>query len=384
MQEIVEELLFEEESTTLDYKSEQYKFSGATTPEKGELLKDILAFANAWRRTDGYILVGVKEKKGERAEIKGVSTHIDDAQLQQFVNKKTQRPVDFSYTPFEFEGKQIGIIKIGPQDRPIYLKKDFGKLKKHEVYLRRGSSTDIASPDEIAKMGSPYGEIYAKEPKLIFGFADREEHKILGEELTINTVKLEISKEEKIPNYGGSRVELGGLVSRYLPDMTKNKDYYRDLANYYKKRIFVSEINFYIHNESGIMAKDVNVELIISDPENNLTLLTKSRLPSKPNPSNLLSNIHSHHIQGSNKNDLTIKKLEGKYLANISFEKVKAKQTLFSDSTIYIGSNVNAIAEINLKIYSDNLSEPLSDSLSLRVEVENKTVNSEQIVELVS
>jgi predicted HTH transcriptional regulator len=57
----MEELLNEDESSTLDFKRDQYPFDGATDEQKGELLKDILAFANAWRRTDAYILVGVKD-----------------------------------------------------------------------------------------------------------------------------------------------------------------------------------------------------------------------------------------------------------------------------------------------------------------------------------
>ncbi len=31
---------------------------------------------------------------------------------------------------------------------------DFGKLKKNAVYIRRGSSTEVADPDEVAKMGA--------------------------------------------------------------------------------------------------------------------------------------------------------------------------------------------------------------------------------------
>jgi len=62
----IEELLYEEESSTLDFKQEQYKFIRANDYQKSELLKDILAFANAWRREDAYILIGVEEIKGGR------------------------------------------------------------------------------------------------------------------------------------------------------------------------------------------------------------------------------------------------------------------------------------------------------------------------------
>lgn len=75
---MIDQLLFEEEGNTFDFKSEQYRFSGATDEEKVELLKDIIAFANAWRRTDAYILIGVKEVKGGRSEVVGISEHLDD------------------------------------------------------------------------------------------------------------------------------------------------------------------------------------------------------------------------------------------------------------------------------------------------------------------
>ncbi|HJP95829.1 MAG TPA: ATP-binding protein [Candidatus Saccharimonadales bacterium] len=151
---LLEELLNEDESSALDFKRDQYPFDKASDDEKSELLKDVLAFANSWRRADAYILIGVDEVKGGRSQIVGVNSHLDDANLQQFVNGKTQRPVHFSYEAFPIEGKQIGIIHIPLQDRPIYLKRNFGKLKEREVYIRRGSSTAIADPDEIASMGS--------------------------------------------------------------------------------------------------------------------------------------------------------------------------------------------------------------------------------------
>ena len=44
---LMEELLNEDESATLDFKRDQYPFDNATDEQKGELLKDILAFANA-------------------------------------------------------------------------------------------------------------------------------------------------------------------------------------------------------------------------------------------------------------------------------------------------------------------------------------------------
>jgi hypothetical protein len=151
----MEQLLHEGESASLDYKRDQYPFAGAADEDKGEILKDILSFANGWRHAEAYILLGVEEVIGRRSNVVGVSHHIPDNDLQQFVNSKTNRPVTFSYRAYTFEGKQLGVITIPQQDRPFYLKKDFGRLKKEVVYYRQGTTTALATPDVIAKMGTP-------------------------------------------------------------------------------------------------------------------------------------------------------------------------------------------------------------------------------------
>lgn len=150
----LEELLNEQESTSLDFKRDQYPFVGASDDAKSELLKDILAFANSWRRTDAFILVGIEEVRGARSTPVGVTTHLDDASLQQFVNAKVQRPVTFSYQSATVDGAEIGVFTIPLQDRPFYLTKEYGRLRNGVVYIRRGSSTAEATPDEIAKMGA--------------------------------------------------------------------------------------------------------------------------------------------------------------------------------------------------------------------------------------
>ena len=111
----------------MDFKQEQYPFDNADIGAKAELLKDILALANSWRLTTAYILIGVKEVKGRRNEIIGIENHLDDANLHQFVNGKTQKPVEFSYLPFRVEGLDIGVIQIPIQERPFFLTRRFGR-----------------------------------------------------------------------------------------------------------------------------------------------------------------------------------------------------------------------------------------------------------------
>ncbi len=159
---LIEELLNEAEGSSLDFKRDQYPFG--SNEDKGEVLKDILAFANAWRRDDAFILIGVEEVKGGRSRPVGVQRHFDDASLQQFVNSKTQKPISFSYHVESVDNVEIGVICVPIQERPVFLLADFGRLKKDVVYVRQGSSTGTANPDEIARMAR--SEIQGPRPAL--------------------------------------------------------------------------------------------------------------------------------------------------------------------------------------------------------------------------
>jgi hypothetical protein len=134
----VERLLYEDESNVLDFKADQYPFGQATEDQRGELLKDILAMANSWGRADTrYILTGVREVVGGRAEVVGVNQHLPEHALQQLVNGRSNRPVELSYHAVDVDGKSVGVIAVPRQQRPIFLKKSYGKLEANVVFPQR-------------------------------------------------------------------------------------------------------------------------------------------------------------------------------------------------------------------------------------------------------
>lgn len=149
---LIDALRYRSEGTDLDFKRAQYRFVGASDAEKAELLKDILAIANAWREGPGHILLGFRDARPHPAEVTGISEHLDDAQLQQFVGSKVKPKLTFHYEECLHEGKTVAVISIPKQPRPFYLQHAYGGLKSNVVYVRRGSSTDEAEPPEVAKM----------------------------------------------------------------------------------------------------------------------------------------------------------------------------------------------------------------------------------------
>lgn len=285
---LMEELLREGESSSLDYKREQYPFAGASDEEKGELLKDILAFANSWRHAEAYVLVGIEEIAGGRSCVVGVSNHIPENDLQQFVNSKTNRPVVFSYRAYPFEGQQIGIITIPQQERPVYLTKDYGKLKKHLVYYRQGTSTAIATPDDIARMGSRQSAA-AKEASLIAEFADPIQDLSLGNRVSWIAEYCRMPDQNQIPTVREldcqtSRPVLGRNAIPGFPSIDlfeeRNDGYYRDRAEYeFCKRLF-RKLRLVVSNTGDVPASEVRIELTV--PRHGIVVMPCTKFPNAP------------------------------------------------------------------------------------------------------
>lgn len=161
--EQIRELVLEGESNHLDFKREQYHFIGLSGPdgdkEKAKLLKDVLAFANAFRKDPAFILVGVDESLPRDQSMAGIPSQdvIDDATLQQFVNSKTNRSIPFrAYSVSCPNSNLVQVIEIDPcaDQRPFHLKKGFGGIAADEVWFRSGSSNTRATPDDICRMGA--------------------------------------------------------------------------------------------------------------------------------------------------------------------------------------------------------------------------------------
>lgn len=150
--EFIKELIIRSEMSTLDVKGKQYPFAKAPAAITSELLKDVLSFANALNETNAYILVGVKEEKPPPHTIVGISTSIDEASLQQFVNSKTTCDVRFSYEEVAVDQCNIGVFCIPPQDGPFIVRKDFGVVKRDQVVVRTGTSTTSMSLADYTRL----------------------------------------------------------------------------------------------------------------------------------------------------------------------------------------------------------------------------------------
>lgn len=378
---LIENLLYGEEGVDLDFKRDQYKFTKASDEEKSELLKDILAFSNSWRRTDAFILIGIKEVKGGKSEVEGISELLDDSQIQQFVNSKTQKPITFSYQNLDYENKNIGVIHIPIQNRPFYLKNDYGKLKKDTVYIKRGSSTDIAKLDEISKMGVNVFFSETNHPVLEIYFVDKENREILPDTLFSTSLVLKTPRQKDIPDY---------KVNRSYPSwgssfdfQRTNSNYYRDLTIFTYLNRLLSPINFAIKNSGSAVANDVRVEMKIKDPNNKIKIYDEDKFPKEPKSNYSPFDEIENRVQGLGiPHDLTVKKISDYWLIEVRAEKVQPQSTAWIESCLYIGSLETVEFCIETSTYSDNLPEPATKNLLIKINSEEKEAPLDVIKEL--
>jgi hypothetical protein len=370
---LLEALLYEDESTTLDFKREQYPFEKASDEHKSELLKDILAFANAWRRTEAYILVGVEEVKGGRSIVKGITHHLDEASLQQFVNSKTNRPVSFSYRAIQYEEKQIGVIQIAVQERPIYLKENFGKLSKETIYIRRGSSTGCADPDEIARMGAATA-VLGQVPSLDLQFAETEKHIKKGTNLDLQSEVLRLPSKSQIPRVSSNNyfVSLANEV---------NAAYYQEFADYLFYTTLLRPAGFSVKNTGAIVLHNVRIRIVLPKMDE-LLIIDHSQYPDPPQYSGLpIGPIDTLRNILNKENVTTIADIEDKWEISAEVGDIQPKADGWSEA-FNIGSVKPCAVEMEALVFADELSEPLKVALKLSIAVRERNVSLEELVSI--
>jgi hypothetical protein len=367
---LIEQLLNESESAYLDFKKEQYLFDVTDDDAKSELLKDILAFTNAWRRTDAYILIGVREIKGSRSKVEGITKHLEDHSLQQFVNNKTQQPITLSYIPMTFDGQQIGVIKIPVQSRPVYLKKDYGKLKKNIVYIRRGSSTDEASPDEIAKMGAADIKGFSN-IDITSEFADLRSRTLQGDSIILKPRVLNLDPD-KIPDFTG---EISGIFPNInFGGSTPNKRYYRELVKYFDEKFLLKPVGFAVKNLGQVTVHTVRMIFSV-EQTSNVKLLTEDKFSDHPAKYfNFLMPQTSTNLPMVNKSNVSLETYDNTQVITIEYGNIQPKAIAWPDETIFIGSRKNQTLEISAQIFADELSEPAAFNLQIGFETEGSTL----------
>lgn len=372
------DLLYEEESPSLDFKRDQYRFVGATDPEKSELLKDIIAFANAWRRSTAYILIGVEEIKGGRSKLSGVARQLDDAALQQFVNSKTNRPINFRYEAFSYGNNQFGIIEIPLQERPFFLTRNFGKLRKKVVYVRRGSSTAEADPTEIARMGAAAVREPLEDVDLEVEFANVEERSVHGRKLALESVHLSprVNPDDLRPRRTRNRFGIDAVVTPQ-----ENPAFYDEFVDFVARTGLLRRVGLVVSNASGRTARSVNLRMEI-EAITGLHVVDQDDEPSAP--SRRIHPIFSSAIPqvGRPRPVPHVSRHGGRYEISVTWESILPRDLAWSDGYFLIGGEQDMVVPVSVHVYAEELPMPVEDTLEIEISSRQRAMELNELHQL--
>jgi hypothetical protein len=377
--DLFESLLFEEEGTTIDFKKEQYRFANASDDEKAELLKDVLGFANAWRREKAYILVGVDDVRGGKSNVVGIpaSEQLDDHSLQQFVNSLVNTPVHFQYRAFSCAGKQVGIFVLDEvQQRPVYLKRNYGVLEKEKVYIRRGSSTNPQKPaslEEIARMGASRPHERAE---VLVEFAEVDRDDAIGARVHVQCEFCRIPERKDIPKLADPNENPFGIRTDYL--RSHNANYYRELAEYEFMTRLCRTVRLKVKNVGEVAAHNVRVELVVPT---RIGLLPTLEMPRKPKKEEMLGDRMPVGIRSALRHDpgeVDIDKNDDRYRIEIDCKDLQPGRQVWSDK-FYIGAGQSGDYPVLGLVFADNLPVPQQFTLTVTAEVTQTTITAKEL-----
>ena len=127
--------------------------------ENAALAKEVLALANS---KGGFIVFGVAENEDKSVRIEGLTEIKDKAVIsngiKNFISSNLKYEIyDFVYNISEYEALkdkkfQMLVVEDTPKYIPFLSKKESGSLKQNMIYVRRGTSCEIANEEELQVM----------------------------------------------------------------------------------------------------------------------------------------------------------------------------------------------------------------------------------------
>lgn len=367
---LVEKLLYIGEGAAIDYKLQQYNLEKSDNKKKSAFIKDILAFANAWRSETAYIIIGIRD--GSK-EIVGLDKEIDESRFQQLVNEKEiNSPIVFSYRTLEYQGTKLGLFEIPVQERPFYLRKDFGDIKANTVYVRRGSSTAIANPTEIAKMGKEYSN--TSKPNLIIRLISLDQESLIMDSLKKEFIKYTYDVND-IDDY---IVNANSSTMFHISRLTDtNIDYYREIAKYIKEYFYHIGFKIEIEKKGNTFADDVKIIMIFNDMSDDFRLVEENEFLETPSKSNKSLPTVLKNMRIYNKN-LQIEN-EGNYKkSTFLIKKVHAGESVFSEN-LFLLYPPETLKEVKVFIYANQLDAPIEHTIPIVFKVDERKLTMENV-----
>jgi hypothetical protein len=282
----------ENEHSGLDFKAVQY-----AKASHHELLKDVIALANASGVEIRHIVMGVKHSPSGERKLIGIEEEqfVDPAVYQQLVRENVEPHIPLEYVPHRLDDVLLGVLRIGPcSDPPYMMRKKFGEhLREGDSFVRKGSHQHRLMRSDIDRMvtgrrAAPFAGVITAEFSLpvqgtsievpITGQielpSDRARHQIKA----ILAERERLHQEPGMSHFGHKVLGVGTLASVFGPtpyESRSDEQLKKDLA--VVERTYARDdlhelfernglrLNIRIANHGDQYLEDVSIEVTIAD-----------------------------------------------------------------------------------------------------------------------
>lgn len=285
----------------------------------------------------------------------------------------------FEYVPLAHDGQHLAVIRVhAAQQRPIFLRKAYGKLRPSVVYVRRGSSTAEADPEEIARMGAARVQ-RATEPALAVQFGRRRNDVRLGLSPRLVSLSLvaaaEPSDEERVM-FSNLAATLRRAVPPSIVEVLATRAQVTDSAAsraYKIERALLSELHVLVENVGTTLAEDVRVQFDLP-----AELLVRGEKPERP----IESGTHGTYLappwprlavsrpRSSRWTDVAPAPLGGVHV-EMRLGKIQPGASSWSEP-IWIGAHTPCEIATTIRVFADNLPKVIAVDVAIAVEVKGR------------
>lgn len=358
----IQQALLQPEGATLDFKRQMYDLE-SQQGKKG-LILDVLSMANSFRQSSSYILIGIEE--GSPNVMVGLDRRYDDAVIQQIVNgsiggRRLNRNLVFSYYEVVDEATKcsVGVLDIPVQDRPTYAVGKKAYVEKERVYVRRGSSNDVARPEEIALMGQ--GVVRDHSSPIV------DMQVFLGDDL-VDGPKVETLRLYRLPEGWISNLPDSEDVSdAYFRPTRSNRNYYRQLARHFNFHHCGCLISTRLKNGGRTAIR--NARVVISSRIGYLNLihpLDEPQVPSTDHLAEMISGIGPPEQRHPLRVDCDRVVMR----ATREMGVILAGETVSVEEFCFLEILSSGLHTLSVSVLAENLSKPICTNIDIKSTVE--------------
>lgn len=244
------------------------------------------------------------------------------------------------------------------------------------MYVRRGSSTDIARPDEIAQMGADEAQS-AQVADVSFEIADDKGVVLAG---TTREIKVAQRPDEPLPDFEEPRSTNPFEISINRP----NRLFWRELRAYVIAQTQGVAVQIAISNKSGFALSDCELHVIAKQSNNPIKLADIKGRSQPRRYLDLVSSIHQTPLRLHKEDGWPeYKVIEGIVAAEIPFHRILPGGIARAKGMVLVLPIESGQVELELTLFARELPEPIATSISFQVNTEFCEWNIERLSSLV-